>query len=147
MNTTTKYRKFDRSSKAYGLRMVEKANVLLDVFRHVVIDDVRNSRYVQTASGQVGGNKHSQTAVPEGVHHPVAFRLRHSTVNALCRKTLAGKPLRKPVDADLHLPEDKDLGIGIQTVQYLHYSVGFVLPGDIEENLVDLVDRLQSLDA
>ncbi|GBF72850.1 hypothetical protein PA598K_01123 [Paenibacillus sp. 598K] len=51
-------------------------NIALRILRQVEVDDMRNARHIETASGHVGRDEHIDAAVAELAHDVVALVLR-----------------------------------------------------------------------
>jgi hypothetical protein len=64
-------------------------HVVVDVSRHVVVDDVRDVVDVEAARGDVGGDEHWRAAVAERLERVLALALRAVAVDRRGRQALA----------------------------------------------------------
>ena len=65
----------------------DAVNVVFSLFRQVVVDNVGNGRYVDTACGNVGGNQNFAAAFAQIHQRAVAPALRHVAVQAVGGET------------------------------------------------------------
>ncbi|CWM77374.1 Uncharacterised protein [Neisseria meningitidis] len=65
----------------------DAVDVVFRLFRQVVVDNVGNGRYVDTACGNIGGNQNFAAAFTQIHQRAVAPALRHIAVQAVCGET------------------------------------------------------------
>ena len=59
-------------------------DIVLRIMRHIVVDDQRHIRHINTAGHHVGGYQHVYLAIPEIQHHLVAFVLLQVRMHSMC---------------------------------------------------------------
>jgi hypothetical protein len=78
-------------------------DVGIEILRHVVVYNVRNSLHVDTARCDIGRDKNPVTAILKAVQRLLAFPLREISVQRGYVLTLASKLLGETLRGVLHL--------------------------------------------
>ena len=81
-------------------------NVVLDVLREVVVDNVLNVRNVQTSTGYIGGNENGNLALAEVFQGSVALGLVFITVDGCHWPTASAELVGQVVTGSLGLCEN-----------------------------------------
>ena len=98
----------------------DAVNVVFSLFRQVVVDNVGNGRYVDTACGNVGGNQNFAAAFAQVHQRAVAPALRHIAVQAVGGKTFFVQFIRDDFGHGFSGCEDHaliDIGIAQDVVE------------------------------
>jgi hypothetical protein len=88
-------------------------NVGIEILRHVVVYNVRNSLHVDTARGDIRRDEHSVTAVLKAVQSLLALTLREVSVHGRYMLPLARELLSETLRGVFHLREHNNEGFTI----------------------------------
>jgi hypothetical protein len=88
-------------------------NVGIEILRHVVVHNVRNSLHVDTARGDIGRDQHSVTTILKAVQRLLALPLRKVSVHRGYMLPLARELLSETLRGVLHLREHHNESLSV----------------------------------
>src|SRR6185369_8729950 len=103
----------------------DSMNVVLRVLRNVIVNDVAHLGDIQTASGDIGGDQHLETAVPKTIQGLFALALGAVGMQHRDRVVIALEQARDSVGA-IFCSAENDYRVVIDTFEQLEQQIGLL---------------------